>query len=78
MSDGYQVQIDGLSGAWHAVTPESPHGPCGAVHQGDHWHASLPDAQAHAEKVAELLTVRAVRIVRRDTEGRTSIVQPAT
>lgn len=76
MNDGYQVQINGMSGAWHAVTPETPHQPCDALHDGDYWHTSMSDAQAHARKVAEFRTVRAVRIVVRDRRGRITSTVP--
>lgn len=78
MSNSYQVQINGLSGAWHAVAPAAPHEPHPIAHLGDHWHPTLPDAQAHAEKMSKLLTVHAVRIIHRDAEGSTTVVQTLT
>lgn len=71
--DRYQVQLEGLSGGWVAVSPESPHGPCDAVHVGDYWHTTMPDARAHAEKVAAARPELEVQIVRRDAAGQLSV-----
>ena len=74
MNFSYQVQIDGLDGGWIAITPESQHGPCNAVHLGDHWYTSKADAQRYMREVAPEYSTRRFRVVCKDVGGTITVV----
>lgn len=74
MNFSYQVQIDGLDDAWIAITPESPHGPCDAVHLGDFWYTTKTDAQRYAREAAAKTPNREFRVVCKDFGGNITVV----